>query len=116
MRSASRTAHINVRMTDGERAAIVARSSSFGIPPSTFMREAALNIGEKPVKVADETTLRQILVEMKRQGNNLNQAMRSINAYGVDRQTATQLAIAVQSISKTVSELSTLLSKAKERL
>lgn len=42
--------------------------------------------------------------------------MRSINAYGVDRQTATQLAIAVQSISKTVSELSTILSKAKERL
>lgn len=116
MRGTSRTAHINVRMTDGERAEIVARSSSFGIPPSTFLREAALRIGEKPVKVADESILRQMLVEMKRQGNNLNQAMRSINAYGIDRQTAVQLENAVQLISSTASELSTLLSKAKERL
>lgn len=116
MRGTSRTAHINVRMTDGERAEIVARSSSFGMPPSTFLREVALRIGEKPVKVADESTLRQMLVEMKRQGNNLNQAMRSINAYGIDRQTAVQLENAVQLISSTASELSTLLSKAKERL
>lgn len=116
MRGTSRTAHINVRMTDGERAEIVARSSSFGMPPSTFLREAALRIGEKPVKVADESTLRQMLVEMKRQGNNLNQAMRSINAYGIDRQTSVQLENAVQLISSTASELSTLLSKAKERL
>lgn len=116
MRGTSRTAHINVRMTDGERAEIVARSSSFGMPPSTFLREAALRIGGKPVKVADESTLRQMLVEMKRQGNNLNQAMRSINAYGIDRQTAVQLESTVQLISSTASELSTLLSKAKERL
>ena len=45
MRGTSRTAHINVRVTDGERAEIVARSSSFGMPPSTFLREAALRIG-----------------------------------------------------------------------
>ena len=116
MRGNSKTAHINVRMTEEERAVIMARSSSFDMAPSTFMREAALRIGQKPVKVADESTLRQMLVEMKRQGNNLNQAMRSINAYGIDRQTAVQLENAVQLISSTASELSTLLSKAKERL
>ncbi len=103
-------------MTEEERAVIMARSSSFDMAPSTFMREAALRIGEKPVKVADETTLRQILVQMKQQGDNLNQAMRSINAYGIDRQTAVQLENAVQLISSTASELSTLLSKAKEQL
>lgn len=116
MRGNAKTAYINVRMTEEERAAIMARSSSFDMAPSTFMREAALRIGEKPVKVADESTLRQMLVEMKRQGNNLNQAMRSINAYGIDRQTAVRLENAVQLISSTASELSTLLSKAKERL
>ncbi len=116
MRGTSRTAHINVRMTDGERAAIVARSSSYGMSPSTFMREAALNIGQEPVKIADEATLRQMLVEMKRQGNNLNQAVRSINTYGIGQQTAIQLANTVQLISNTAFELSTLLSKTKERL
>lgn len=48
MRGKAKTAHINVRMTEEERAAIMARSSSFGMAPSTFMREAALSIGEKP--------------------------------------------------------------------
>lgn len=115
MRGNSRTAHINVRMTDGERAAIVARSSSFGMPPSTFMREAALNIGEKPVKVADEATLRQMLTETKRQGNNLNQAVRSVNKYGVDGQTVHQLSEAVSLIARTASQLSDLLSKTKEQ-
>lgn len=115
MRGISRTAHINVRMTDGERAAIVARSSSFGMPPSTFMREAALHIGEKPVRVADEATLRQMLTEMKRQGNNLNQAVRAVNKYGIDGQTSRQLSEAVGLIAHTASELSNLLSKTREQ-
>lgn len=115
MRGTSRTAHINVRMTDGERVAIVARSSSFGMPPSTFMREAALNLREKPVKIADESTLRQMLTEMKRQGNNLNQAQRAINKYGVDGQTAHRLSEALNLIARTTSQLSDLLSKTKEQ-
>lgn len=115
MRGSSRTAHINVRMTDGERAAIVARSSSFGMSPSTFMREAALHIGEKPVKVADESALRQMFTEMKRQGNNLNQAVHAVNKYGVDGQTVHQLSEAVRLIARTASRLSDLLLKAREQ-
>lgn len=114
MRGTSRTAHINVRMTDGERAEIVARSSSFGMPPSTFLREAALRIGEKPVKVADEATLRQILHQMKKQGGNLNQAVHAANAYGLDAQTARQLTEAVQLVSSTASQLSSLISRNRE--
>lgn len=115
MRSQARTAHVNVRMTPEERTAIAARSSACGMPPSTFMRESALRIGEAPVRVADETTLRKILVEMKRQGNNLNQAVRAVNKYGVDGQTARQLSEAVGLIARTASQLSDLLSKAKEQ-
>lgn len=114
MRGNSRTAHINVRMTDEERVAIVARSSSFGMPPSTFMREAALLIGEKPVRIADEATLRQLLHQMKKQGGNLNQAVLTANAYGVDTQTAQQLAEAVRLVSSTASQLSNLISKNRE--
>ena len=115
MRGNVKTAHINVRMTEEERAAIVARSSSCNMPPSTFMREAAFRIGEKPVRIADEATLRQMLTEMKRQGHNLNQAVRAVNKYGVDGQTAHQLSEAVGLIAHTASQLSDLLSKAKEQ-
>ena len=114
MRGKAKTAHINVRMTEEERAAIMARSSSFGMAPSTFMREAALSIGEKPVRIADETTLRQILHQMKKQGGNLNQAIRAANAYGVDTQTARQLAETVRLVSSTASQLSNLISKNRE--
>lgn len=115
MRGNAKTAHINVRMTEEERAAILARSSSCNMPPSTFMREAALRIGEKPVRLADEATLRQILYQLKKQGTNLNQACRALNAYGVDIQTANQLFEAVALVSRTASQLSDLLSKAKEQ-
>ena len=114
MRGNSKTAHINVRMTEEERAVIMARSSSFDMAPSTFMREAALRIGQKPVKVADEATLRQILHQMKKQGGNLNQAVLTANAYGVDAQTARQLAEAVRLVSSTASQLSNLISKNRE--
>ena len=114
MRGNSKTAHINVRMTEEERAVIMARSSSFDMAPSTFMREAALLIGEKPVRIADETTLRQILHQMKKQGGNLNQAVLTANAYGVDTQTAQQLAEAVRLVSSTASQLSNLISKNRE--
>lgn len=114
MRGNSKTAHINVRMTEEERAVIMARSSSFDMAPSTFMREAALRIGQKPVKVADEATLRQILHQMKKQGGNLNQAVLTANAYGVDAQTAQQLAEAVRLVSSTASQLSNLISKNRE--
>lgn len=114
MRDKAKTAHINVRMTEEERAAITVRSSSFGMAPSTFMREAALHIGEKPVRIADEATLRQILHQMKKQGGNLNQAVLAANAYGVDAQTAQQLAEAVRLVSSTASQLSNLISKNRE--
>lgn len=114
MRGNAKTAHINVRMTEEERAAIMARSSSFDMAPSTFMREAALRIGEKPVKVANEATLRQILHQMKKQGGNLNQAVHATNAYGLDAQTARQLTEAVQLVSSTASQLSSLISRNRE--
>ena len=115
MRGDTKTAHINVRMTEEERAAIVARSSSFGMPPSTFMRETSLHIGEKPVRVADEAALRQMLTEMKRQGNNLNQAVKAVNRYGIDEQTAHELSEAVGLVARAAYQLSDLLSKTKEQ-
>ena len=51
---------------------------------------------------------------MKKQGGNLNQAVRTANAYGVDTQTAQQLAEAVRLVSSTASQLSNLISKNRE--
>lgn len=82
-----RSAYITVRVSPAERASIVARSASCGMAPSAFVREAALLRDTPPVRVADADGLRRIRVDLKRIGNNLNQAARALNAYGADEPT-----------------------------
>lgn len=81
--------------------------------PSTFSAKPPSSRGEA-VRIADEATLRQLLHQMKKQGGNLNQAILTANAYGVDTQTVQQLAEAVRLVSSTASQLSNLISKNRE--
>lgn len=107
-----RTSHINVRVTPGERAAIAARSARCGMAPSAYMRESALLRDEAPVRVAGEGELRAIHVDLKRVGNNLNQAVRALNAHGPDPITTALLSSALREVSGAAASLSALLAKA----
>lgn len=53
----SMNAHINVRMNESQRRAIEKKAAAMNMPASTFMRDAALLCGEKPVRVADTGSL-----------------------------------------------------------
>lgn len=106
-----RTAYLTVRLSPAERAAIVARSTSSGMVPSAFVREAALLRDTAPVRVADADELRRIHVDLKRIGNNLNQAARALNAYGADEQTLGMLRDALGPVSEAAASLAALLSK-----
>lgn len=109
MRGKPKTAHINVRMTPEERAAIMARSSLFGMTPSAFMRESALLRDEKPVKIADSEELRAMRTDLKRIGNLLNQAVRLGHTYGLDEPTTRMLENAVRGVSDSATRISKLL-------
>lgn len=113
MRGRPMTAHINVRMSPEERAAITARSASFGMTPSAFMRESALLRDEKPVRVADADELRGIRTDLKRVGNLLNQSVRLAHTYGLDGSTLPLLESTVRSVSEAASRISGLLSQNK---
>lgn len=115
MRGHARTAHVNVRMTPEERAVIVARSSRFGMAPSTFMRESALLRDEKPVKVADSEELRALRTDLKRAGNLLNQADRLGHTYGLDESGLGALAGAVRAVSDAAARISEVLARASDR-
>ena len=91
MRGNSKTAHINVRMTEEERAVIMARSSSLTWPHRRSCAKLPSASGRSPSRSPTRATLRQILHQMKKQGGDLNQAVHAANAYGVDAQTARQL-------------------------
>lgn len=109
-----RTDHIGVRVTPKERAAIAARSARCGMAPSAYVRESALLRNEAPVRVAGEGELRTIHVDLKRIGNNLNQAVRALNARGPEPTTMTLLEHAVRKVSEAAERLSGLLSRASE--
>ena len=113
MRGRPMSAHVNVRVTPEERAAIAARSASFGMTPSAFMRESALLRDEKPVRVADADELRSIRTDLKRMGNLLNQSVRLAHIYGLDDSTLPLLESAVRSVSDAASRISELLSQSK---
>lgn len=114
MRGKPRDQHINVRMTTEERAAIMARSTSFGMPPSTFMREAALHCDEKPVKVADAEELTAIRASLKKEGGLLNQLVRAAHIHGIDEALLPGLRVAISNVSASASKISKLLSEAAE--
>lgn len=114
MRGQPRTVHINVRLSELERAAIVARSVEFGMPPSTFMRESALLRDEKPVKVADTEVLCALRVDLKRAGNLLNQAVRLGHTYGLDGSSIAAIETAVQGVSDVATRISELLTRAAD--
>ena len=76
---------VSVRVTGDERDRLETLSSRSGLAVAAFMRAAAL--GEAGLRAqrrpsADHKVLRQLLGEIGRIGNNINQIARHINATG----------------------------------
>lgn len=115
MRGNPRVQHINVRMSPEERATIMARSSAFGMAPSTFMRESALLRDEKPVRVAEAGELAAMRTDLKRIGNLLNQCTRALHTHGPDDATLPLLRATTAKVSEAASGISRLLAETEER-
>lgn len=111
---ASMNAHINVRMSAAQRRAIEEKAAAMSMPASTFMRDAALLCGEKPVRVADTGELAGIRTELKKIGTNLNQAVRALNTYGPDPVVLNNLNRATSIVSTAVGWVNDLLARARE--
>ncbi len=109
----SMNAHINVRMSEAQRKAIEVKAAAMNMPASSFMRDAALLCGEKPVKVADTAELAGIRTELKKIGTNLNQAVRALNTYGSDPVALDNLNRATSIVSTAVGWVNDLLARAR---
>lgn len=114
MRGKAKTAHVNVRMTPEERAIIVARSSGFGMPPSTFMRKAALMRTEKPVRFVDAEEMLALCTDLKRAGNLLNQAVRLGHTHGLSDSNFQMMEAGVRGVSNAAERIAELLKHVEE--
>lgn len=109
----SMNTHINVRMSEAQRKAIEEKAAAMNMPASSFMRDAALLCGEKPVRVADTGELAGIRTELKKIGTNLNQAVRALNTYGSDPVVLNNLDRAASIVSTAVGWINDLLARAR---
>ena len=78
-----RSVTVTVRLTAEERAHLESLSSRAGLAAGAFMRAAAFGgAGPRAQRrpPADHAALRQLLGEVGRVGNNINQIARSLNA------------------------------------
>lgn len=76
---------VTVRMTPEERAQLEALSSRSGLAAGAFLRAAAFGgAGPRAQRrpSADHAVLRQLLGELGRVGNNINQIARTLNTGG----------------------------------
>lgn len=82
----TRPIQVILRMTEEEAAAFQQKLSSSGMSAQEYLLKSAL---DKEIKVVDMEKIRELTVELKREGNNLNQIARSLNeggsAYGIDK-------------------------------
>lgn len=92
----------------------MARSATFGMAPSAFMREAALLRDEKPVKIADAGELAAMRTDLKRIGNLLNQCTRTLHTHGPDDATLPLLQTATANVAEAASRISELLAESEE--
>ncbi len=78
-----RTETIYARVTPEEKAAVIDRADKAGMAVAAFMRAVALgNAGPRAQRrpPVDHVALRQLLGELGRVGNNINQIARTMNA------------------------------------
>lgn len=78
-----RSIYMKFRVNAAERAQIHIAAETVGLGPTVFMRELALGYKPKPNEAHDAArvlaSLNQIVLELQRQGNNLNQLSRSVH-------------------------------------
>lgn len=78
-----RTEIIPVRVTDEERAAIAAKADAAGLTLAAYLRAAALGSPGPRARrrlPVSHVALRQLLGELGRVGNNVNQIARALNS------------------------------------
>lgn len=81
----TRPVQVKIRMTEEEAAAFQQKLLSSGMTAQEYLLKCAL---EKKINVIDMERIRELTVELKREGTNLNQIARNLNeggsAYGLN--------------------------------
>lgn len=85
-----RNKYLKIRVSEKEKNILVSKARKAGVSVSEFIRATAIHSDDSQIRVIDVKPLRDFLFEMTKQGTNLNQFMKFLNTYGVERLSARQ--------------------------
>lgn len=85
-----RNKYLKIRVSEKEKNILVSKARKAGVSVSEFIRACAIHSDDSQIRVIDVKPLRDFLFELTKQGTNLNQFMKFLNTYGVERLSARQ--------------------------
>ena len=81
----SRESNILIRVSEKEKQILKRKASKSDMSVSEFIRATAVYSDDSQIRVIDLNPLRQFLFELGKQGTNLNQFMKFLHTYGIER-------------------------------
>lgn len=110
-----RTGRVEIRVTERERAALVARSRQSGMTVSAYVRAMATRPHDTPVVEIDAAGLRKAYADLKHAGSNVNQIARALNTRGPGATPVKGIEAALADIARAADTLSFALSISQGR-
>ncbi|GAB6710320.1 hypothetical protein BOVMAS05_08710 [Streptococcus uberis] len=85
-----RNKYLKIRVSEKEKTILIGKARKAGMSISEFIRASAIHSDDSQIRIIDVKPLRDFLFELTKQGTNLNQFIKFLHTYGVQRLSARQ--------------------------
>lgn len=80
-----RNKYLKIRVSEKEKKILERKARKSGVSVSEFIRATSIHSDDSQIRIIDVKPLRDFLFELTKQGTNLNQFMKFLHTYGIER-------------------------------
>lgn len=80
-----RNKYLKIRVSEKEKNILMSKAGKAGMSISEYIRASAIYSDDSQIRLIDVKPLRQFVFELTKQGTNLNQFMKFLHTYGIER-------------------------------
>lgn len=80
-----RNKYLKIRVSEKEKKILERKARKSGVSVSEFIRATSIHSDDSQIRIIDVKPLRQFVFELTKQGTNLNQFMKFLHTYGIER-------------------------------
>ena len=112
----SKNSWLTIRLSQSDLNHIKEKARNANLSVSEYVRSKCTSDPSKPYIVVDRQLIADLLVSLKREGNNLNQLTRYVHSRSIDTNTTQLLNDSLQAVSKTAEDVSRFLIDSRNQL